>query len=266
MSEGNQRPSRGGDYDYNKYYRGSPGGQGNGSRHYGPNNVPQYTGTQMYMGSEPSERQSNPYPQNSHQHVGRSSEQGSSGGGNYGKQTHSGRNTVGSHQLPFHKNFDPSHNSATMGRGIYKHQPENRGDYHLKDEFENNGNNTKARHGGRGKEGGGRGGQLSGNQGASYNYKQSMGLHHKSSEAGRLNFPPGHPDHNPHLPPPNPFSHNPTSYSSSQQSSRLNEKTPKQVRSGNDNITDGQQPILGQNRAANSPTNAKHLPTFYGKS
>lgn len=272
MSEGNQRPSRGGDYDYNKYYRGSLDCQDGGTRRNNmfsgelrQNNASRHSGAGINTGPDPPERSYNPYPPNRSHQVSRVEHEASSGE-DHSKQTHSGRSPVGSHKLPFHKSFDTSHNSGVIGRGMYKHQPEHRGDYHLKDEFEHNGANKHSWREDRGKEVDGREGHHHSSriQRPPYSSNNSMELNHKSSEANTFNFPSGHPNHNPHLPPPNPFSHHPSSYGSAQPLSRPNEKVQKQVRSGSEEITDGHQNTFGHNRLPNSSSNQTNISAFYG--
>jgi len=267
MSEGNPRPNRGGEYDFSSYNKGSQDNHGNSTRR---TNTPsgernqssssRYSGTSTY--SESHERHG--YSQNRSHQVGRSED--------FSHHTHSGRNSTGSHQPPFHKNFDTNpQNSGAMNRGMYRHQPQNRGDYHLQDEFENNGGTRKNVNADKGMEvSSQRGHHYSNSQlqrKSAYDFDNYADQDNKSNEGNQLNFPPGHPNHNPHLPPPNPFSQHPPSHTSNHsQLSKSRETLHKQSKGfrGNREINDSYENNRCHERLPDSNAIHPNIKTSHG--
>ena len=237
MSEGNPRPNRGGEYDFSNYNRGSHGNHGNSTRRTNtPPGERNQSSSSRYSGNStyPELHERHGYSQNRSHQVSRYED--------HSHHTHHpGRNSTGSHQLPFHKSFDTNpHNSETMNRGMYRHQPQNRGEYHLKDEFENNGKTRKNVKADKGVEVTSQSAHQYGNSqlqwNSSYNFNNFADQDNKSNEGNQRNFPPGHPNHNPHFPPPNPFSQHPPSHTSTQSHlSKSRENLHKQSKGSRDN-------------------------------
>ena len=213
MSDRSPRQSQGGEYDYTRYNKGSPDSKGGFQKRSNMSPGEKITNYSSNSYHEHHGRHSNSYPQNRRQERERDADHHTS---------YSGRNPTGSnHRLPFHKGFGSSDTSGFASRPVYSNQTDNRGQRHLKDEFENNGLQRKPGQLDRSNEIGSRSGYNYSNISpkSAYNITESENLSNKSSESSRLNFPAGHPNHNPHLPPPNPFSSHPKSSLSSLSSS-----------------------------------------------
>ena len=267
MSEGNPRPNRGGEYDFSSYNKGSQDNHGSSTRRTNTSSgertqssSSRYSGTSSY----PESHERHGYSQ-SRSHQDRRSE-------DYSHHTHSGRNSTGSHQLPFHKSYDTNpQNSGTINRGMYRHQPQNRGDVNLKDEFENNGSDRKNVKADKGLEGTSQSrhhysnSQLDRKSG--YNSSNSSDQDNKSNEGNQLNFPPGHPNHNPHLPPPNPFSQHPPSHTSTNsQLSKSRENLHKPSKGSRDNkeINDSYDNNRGHERLPDSTAILPNIKASHG--
>ena len=218
MSDRSPRQSRGGEYDYSRYNKGPADSKGSPTKKTNMSPVDKIssstsrsTGANSYLehhGSHSKSFQQTRYPETD----------------DFQYSSNSGRNPTGSrHQLPFHKGFDSSHAPGSLNRPMYNNKAHNRGQMYPKNEFEYEKSHRKPWPDDRSAEiGSQRGYNYSNNsQKPSYNITQSQDLTKTSSESNRVNFPPGHPNHNPHLPPPNPFiPHQKSSSSSSHSSSQ----------------------------------------------
>ena len=186
-------------------------------------------------------------------------------------QTHiSGRNpTSSSHSLPFHKDFDSSHSSGSLNRPQHNHRIDNRGQFHAK-EMETNASGRKFPYADRNIGMGSRGGYNYSNtsQKPTYNHTQSEDLTSKSSESNRVNFPSGHPNHNPHLPPPNPFSNHSksSSLSSSQSMSKPSNEKYRQYSDslGKESIHNHRDSDRRHERLPPSTSVNSHTSSFHG--
>ena len=226
MSDPSSRQSRGGEYDFSRQNKSLTDSKGSPSKrsNMSPGDKAS-THSSRYGGSSTHHdhpgRHSIPLAHNRHQ--GREDYQ----------HTHiSGRNPTGSsHQLPFHKNFDSSHSTGALNRSQYHSKTDHRGQFHSKNEFGNDGSRRKPHYGDKNSGIGSRNRDPIGSnysnisQNPSSDYTQSEDLRIKSSESNQVNFPQGHPSHNPHLPIPNPFAHYP-------KSSSLNSSQPMPKPSG----------------------------------
>ena len=209
MSDPSLRQPRSGQYDYNRQNKSSIDPKGSPSKR-----------SNMSPGEKPSNHSSRFEGPNSYRdHQGRHTmpfAQSRQPEKDDFHQTHiSGRNPTGSsHTLPFHKDFDSSHSSGSLNRPPHNNRIDNRGPYHS-NEMETNASGRNLLYGDRNSGMASRGGYNYSNipQKPSYKHTQSQDLTSKSSESNRINFPSGHPNHNPHLPPPNPFSNHPKSSS-----------------------------------------------------
>ena len=217
MSDRSPRQSRGGEYDYSRYNKGPSDSRGSPTKK-----------SNMSPGDKISSSTSRSTGATSyHEHHGSHSKSflqtGYQETGDFQYTSNSERNPTGSrHQLPFHKGFDSTHTTGSLSRPMYNNKAHNRGQLYPKDEFEYEKSHSKLWHGDRGAETGTQSGYNYSNnsQKPSYNFAKSENLTTTSSESNRVNFPPGHPNHNPHLPPPNPFIPHSKSSSSSLSSSQ----------------------------------------------
>ena len=183
----------------------------------------------------------------------------------------SGRNSTGSsHSLPLHKDFDSSHSSGSLNRPPHNNRIDNRGQIHS-NEMETSASGRKFGHFGDRNIGmGSRGGYNYSNisQKPSYNHTQSEDLTNKSSESNRVNFPSGHPNHDPHLPPPNPFSNHPksSSLSSSQSMSKPSNEKYRQYSDtlGKESIHNHRDSDRRHERLPPSTSVNSHTSSFHG--
>ena len=144
-----------------------------------------------------------------------------------------------SHEVPSSEGFyrqPPSardygtegHHLGAMRGDLFK------GDYHIKDELADNRAYKNTSSGSRSYQQDGRMGNHRGDQAYNpqHNLKRSTSdsSSYHSSGSKHMNYPMGHPNHNPHLPPPNPFAHHRPSYNLDDQSSKPTESPKKSGR------------------------------------
>ena len=265
MSDPSIRQPRSRQYDYNRQNNSSTDPKGSPSKRSNmspgekaSNHSSRFDGSNSYHDHQG--RHTMPFAQTQH-----------SERDDYHQAQISGRNSTGSsHSLPLHKDFDSSHSSGSLNRPPYNNRIGNRGQYHS-NEMETNDSGRNFLYGDRNSGMAARGGYNYSNipQKPSYKHTQSEHLTTKSNDSNRMNFPSGHPNHNPHLPPPNPFSNHPkpSSLSSSQ---LMPKSTNEKYRHHSDNL--GKESIHNyrdsdrrNERLPPSTSVNSHTSSFHGK-